>query len=226
MIPLVILAGGRATRLGAQSVERPKFLAPLQGQKVFADVQLAWVAAQGFRDVTLSVGYRAEMIEQAIGDGSRFGLTIRYVEDGPTPLGTGGAVRRAMASLNQQVAILYGDTMLEVNCAEVVKAAQGTDALMTVIACPSDQVANADFADGRVRYEKRSPDPSFRYIDYGLSLVSPGFLAEIPADRANDLADTFAAFSKRGALAGYLATQPFREINTPEALEAFRAWAK
>lgn len=226
MIPLVILAGGRATRLAAHSVERPKFLIPLGDGRVFADLQLEWVRAQGFRDVTLSVGYLASMIRDEIGDGSRYGLRIRYVEDGHTPLGTGGAVRQAMQPLGTAAAILYGDTMLDLPCPQVVQAASGTHALMTVIECPKEHVANADFDGAHVTYEKKNPHLAWRFIDYGFSVVSHEFLSQIPAARPSDLAETFAAASRRGELKGFLATVPFREINTPDALEAFKRWAR
>jgi NDP-sugar pyrophosphorylase family protein len=223
MIPLLILAGGRATRLEAHSDDRPKFLMPVDDRRVFADVQLGWVHAQGFREVVLSVGYRADMIRGFVGDGSRFGLQVRYAEDGATPLGTGGAVKRAFPTPPPQVAVLYGDTILDLPCAEVVAQAKGAWALMTVSRCPPSEKANAHLeADGRARYDKKQPDPSWRHIDYGLSVLSQGFLSAIPDTTPLDLAVPLATASKEGRLQGYLATRPFHEINTPEALAAFR----
>lgn len=226
MVPLLILAGGRATRLGPHSDDRPKFLMPLGDGRVFADLQLAWVHAQGFREVVLSLGYRAEMIREAIGDGSRYGLAIRYVEDGASPLGTGGALKKAMGGSAGPVAILYGDTMLDLDCPAVVRAAAGAYALMTVLACPANEKPNARLEGTRVDYDKRHPDPRWPDIDYGLSVVSPEFLAALPDTTPFDLAEAFTAASREGRLQGFRATRPFREINTPEALDAFRAWAR
>src|SRR5215471_4661761 len=93
--PLLILAGGRATRLGDLSDDRPKFLVPIASGLLFADFQLRWARRQGFREVRLSVGYRGEQIEAYCGDGARFGLALSYAFDGPISLGTGGAVKRA-----------------------------------------------------------------------------------------------------------------------------------
>ncbi len=231
MIPLLILAGGRATRLAEHSVARPKFLMPLGDGVVFADLQLRWVHEQGFREVVVSVGYKAEMIVEAIGDGSRFGLSIRYADDGPAPLGTGGAVRRA-ASVDgrfpTQLAILYGDTMLDIDCAEVVAAAASTHALMTVIDAPPGQQPNASlFTDSAGRllahYDKRAPDPRWTQMDYGLSVVSQAFLEAMPSTVPFDLAEPLMAASRAGRLAGFRATRPFQEINTPEALERLQA---
>jgi NDP-sugar pyrophosphorylase family protein len=93
--PLVILAGGRATRLGPLSEDRPKSLVDVGLNQRFTDVQLAWASEQGFRDVVLSVGYRGKQIEEYCRDGSWYAMRLRYAYDGAEPLGTGGAVRRA-----------------------------------------------------------------------------------------------------------------------------------
>ena len=222
MVPLVILAGGRATRLAARSEERPKFLMPVSPRRVFADVQLGWVAAQGFKDVVLSIGYRGAMIREYVGDGSRYGLSVGYAEDGDAPLGTGGAGRRAFASPPPLLAVLYGDTVLDLDCREVVAMAEGATARMTVMVAPEGDKPNAHLEGGLVRYDKRQPGATWRHIDYGLSVLSRAFLEEIPETTPVDLADPLAAVSRRGALRGFLATRPYHEINTPEALEAFQ----
>jgi len=113
-LPLLILAGGRATRLGALSDECPKFLAPVSHDKVFADVQLHWAKQHRFSDVILSVGYRGTQIRAYCGDGARYGLQITYVFDGDTPPGTGGAVRKALYGVSDYAAVLYGDTILDI----------------------------------------------------------------------------------------------------------------
>lgn len=222
MVPLVILAGGRATRLASRAADRPKFLMPVSARRTFADVQLEWVAAQGFTEVVLSIGHLGELIRDYVGDGARFGLDVRYVADGDAPLGTGGALKRALADAPPLAAVLYGDTVLDLDCRAVVEAAGGCTALMTVFEAPADQAANAHLEGGLVRYDKRRPDPSWRLIDYGLSVVSRAFVEEVPDTVPTDLADTLAAVARRGELRGYLATRPFHEINTPQALEAFQ----
>lgn len=209
--PLIVLAGGRATRLGAISEDTPKFLVPLGGGKVFADIQLHWLRERGFYDVTLSVGYRAEQIRAYCGDGSRFGLKLRYVEDGPTPLGTGGAVKKCFE--RGPVCVTYGDTILEFDLPAVLAKGPNT---MTVMVCPTEHQPNADLRGDRVVYNKRNPDPSWRYIDYGFLLLSEAFVRGMPD--TGDLADSLA----KTELFGVEARERFWEINTPESLEAFK----
>lgn len=225
--PLLILAGGRATRLGALSDDRPKFLAPVVGDRMcFADLQLLWARKQGFRDVRLSVGYRGEQIQEYCGDGSYFGLRITYAFDGERPLGTGGAVKRAYAEPPPWLAVLYGDTILDLDCRALVLQAAANDAyaLMTVMADPPPGHARNAYLDGdRVRYAKARPEPGWRHIDYGFQVLSRAFVAEMPDEVPLDLAVPLEAASRRGLLHGALAGSRFWEINTPESLEEFRA---
>ena len=94
MIEVAILAGGKATRMGPLTATIPKFLVEVGG-KPFADHQLAWLAASGVDRVVLCVGHLGDQIRDHLGDGSRWALEIAYVEDGPSLLGTAGALRRA-----------------------------------------------------------------------------------------------------------------------------------
>src|SRR5688572_33434669 len=97
-IPLVILAGGRATRLSGETKGRPKFLVPISEELLFADFQLKWAREQGFEHVILCIGHEGEQIRKYCGDGSRFKIDVSYSEDGRELLGTGGALKKAWKS--------------------------------------------------------------------------------------------------------------------------------
>src|SRR5215831_10398668 len=90
----VILAGGLGTRMRPRTETVPKALLEVSGRP-FVEHQLAWLAAHGVREVVLSVGHLGEQIEAHVGDGARYGLAVRYVNEGPTLLGTAGALRLA-----------------------------------------------------------------------------------------------------------------------------------
>ena len=92
-LPVGILAGGVARRLRPITETIPKALVEVAGQP-FAEHQLDWLRRQGVDRVVFLVGYRGDMIRDTLGNGSRWGLTIEYVFDGPVLLGTGGAIRR------------------------------------------------------------------------------------------------------------------------------------
>lgn len=224
-VPLVILAGGRATRLGSLSDDCPKFLMPLADGATFADLQLSWARDQGFVDVTLAVGYRGRQIEAHCGHGARYGLRLAYSDDGPVLIGTGGAVRKACPRPAGPVAVLYGDTILDLDTRAVVELARasGAEAVMTALEDPpAGHTCNIGLEGDRVTYSKAHPDPAFRHIDYGFLVLSPGFISQLPETSPLDLASALEAASARGAVRGFQVSRPFWEINTPEALALFR----
>lgn len=168
----------------------------------------------------LSIGYLGDQIRAAVGDGSNFGLHIEFCEDGPTPIGTAAAIRKAQPLLGERFLVLYGDTYLRVDFAQVdrVAAESGLPALMTVLRNRGRwDVSNVDFPDGRMlRYDKRSPRPDMEHIDYGLSVLTAAALEQTDAT-ATDLSTLFTDLAARGLLAGYEASQRFYEIGTPSA---------
>lgn len=107
----IILAGGVGSRLRPVVPEKPKPLAPVAGRP-FIEWVLENLARNGFSQVVLSVGYRHDAIQAALGS-SFSGIAIRYAVE-REPLGTGGAIRFAAdACTDQDVFVLNGDTYAE-----------------------------------------------------------------------------------------------------------------
>jgi NDP-sugar pyrophosphorylase family protein len=193
-------------------------LLPVAGRP-FVEHQLGLLKAHGARRIVLSVGYLGKQVEAAIGDGSHFGVEISYAHDGPEPAGTAGAVRRALPLLGYEFLVLYGDTYLRIDYADVARAfrASGLPALMTVLH-NRDELApsNAVYADRRVlAYNKASPPAGAEWIDYGLLAFHR---TALEAEGPSDLADLTRDLAAAGRLAGYPATERFYEIGTPQAL--------
>jgi NDP-sugar pyrophosphorylase family protein len=231
LLPVCVLAGGLGTRLGELVEETPKPLLPVAGEP-FLFHQLRLLRRHGARRIVLCVGYLGERIEEAVGDGRNFGLDVLYSHDSPDGTGTAGAVRQALPLLGDEFLVLYGDTYLQIDYADVARRfrSRGFPALMTVLRNAGRWGAsNAVYENGLVvRYDKRGPAPGMEWIDYGLGALSPRAL-EIAATGALDLADVYRDLAARGLLAGYVATERFYEIGTVEALretEAFLAAAR
>ncbi|HEY8748618.1 MAG TPA: sugar phosphate nucleotidyltransferase, partial [Tepidisphaeraceae bacterium] len=132
-IPVALLAGGLATRLRPFTEKIPKALVELAG-KPFIDHQLELLYRNGIRKVVFCLGYLGEMVEQHLGDGSRFGMQLRYAHDGEKLLGTGGALRRAAHLLDDVFWVMYGDSYMDINYAAVLNdfASRNILGLMTV----------------------------------------------------------------------------------------------
>ncbi len=225
--PLALLAGGLATRLGALTAQLPKSLVPVAGEPFIAH-QLRLLASEGVRDIVICCGHLGEQIEAFIGDGSRFACRVRYSFDGPTLLGTGGAIRRALPLLGPRFWVMYGDSYLTAPFAPMLAASQTSHqpALMTVF--PNQNrwdTSNVQFADGRIiRYNKHSPQPGMQHIDYGLGLYSPDIFHRWPAQTAFDLSEVQRHLVDHGAMAGYEVAERFYEIGSLAGLEETSAY--
>lgn len=219
----VVLAGGLGTRMRPATETVPKALLPVAGRP-FADWQLELLAARGVRHVLLCVGHLGEQVEAHVGDGSRWGLSVRYSHEEGGLLGTGGALRLARERnlLDEEFFVLYGDSYLQVDFHEVAAAFRdsGAPALMTVWRDEGRlEAVNACF-DGRMVtvYDKRTARPGMAFVDFGLSVLSRRVVETRTGDGFCDLADVFATLSRDGLLAGHEVAERFYEIGSPAGL--------
>lgn len=220
-LPVVILAGGLATRLRPITQTIPKALVPVAGRP-FIDHQLAQLRSYGFSDVVLCIGYRGEMIEDHLRAHPQAGLKVTCLTDWPNLLGTGGAIRQALPRLGGSFLILYGDSYLLCDFREVERAfsRSAMPALMTVVR-NDDQwdKSNASYRDGMVlRYDKKIRVEEMRYIDYGLSALNADVLEQYREGSAFDLAEVFTGLASAGRLAGFEVQDRFYEIGSPQGL--------
>jgi len=221
-LPVVILAGGLATRLRPITEKIPKSLVEVAGRPFLAH-QLALLRSNQVTEVILCVGYLGEMIQQTFGDGSGQGLKIRYSYDGPDLLGTGGAVRKALSLLPRSFFVLYGDSYLPIDYQAVARvySVSGLPALMTVFANQDAwDKSNVWFESGEIKlYSKRRIVPQMRHIDYGLSVCSRTLFESNVGEPAFDLAALFEILSENRQLAGFEVHQRFYEIGSHQGLQ-------
>jgi NDP-sugar pyrophosphorylase family protein len=213
-----ILAGGRGTRLGNRTKDVPKALVDVAGRP-FLDYQLELLRAGGVTEVVLCVGYLGSLVEEKIGDGSRHGLVVRYVHDGPVALGTAGALRNALPLLHTRFLVTYGDTLLSVDYRAVADAheASARPALMTVLE-NDDRFgsSNAVVENGLVvAYGKSPPPDGADWIDYGLLAFDRGLVA---STQSADLEDELARLASARQLAAFPVEERFHEIGSETAL--------
>lgn len=225
-LPVAILAGGLATRLRPVTERIPKALVDVHGRP-FAEHQIELLRGHSVTDIVFLVRHLGEMVRDALGDGDRLGVRIRYAFDGPIPLGTGGAIRAALPLLGDAFFVLYGDSYLDCDYQAIARSfiAARRPGLMTV--CRNDNRwdrSNVVFSGGRiVSYNKEHQSPDMQHIDYGLGVFSSGAFHSYPADSAFELADVYRRLLGTGELAAYEVPGRFYEIGSHEGLEATRA---
>jgi NDP-sugar pyrophosphorylase family protein len=184
----------------------------------------------GIDRVVYCVGYRGEQVADAVGDGSRFGLQVRYSFDGPVLAGTAGALKIARPLLGPDFFVLYGDSFLDCDYLVVERAYRqaGKAALMAVFRNDGRwDTSNVEFADGRIiEYSKAHRTERMRHIDYGLGVLSAGVLDALPADGPADLAALYERLAASGDLAAFEVSERFYEVGSFGGLVQFEDYLK
>jgi N-acetyl-alpha-D-muramate 1-phosphate uridylyltransferase len=219
--PVAVLAGGLSTRLRPLTEKTPKALLNVAGEP-FVMHQLRLLHSQGFRKVVLCVGYLGEMIRITIGDGSEVGVDVRYSFDGPTLLGTGGALKHALPQLGQQFVVIYGDSYMPVDYRAIVQAfvLSRKPALMAILKNEGRwDASNVWFEDGELRrYDKTIHTAEMRHIDYGIAVLSAEVFAQFPDHAPFDLADVYSRLVSENQMAAYEVNERFYEIGSRQGL--------
>jgi NDP-sugar pyrophosphorylase family protein len=228
IMQVVILAGGLGTRLGALTKDTPKPLMPVAGRPYLA-WQLDWLAAQGFQDVLLLTGYLGEQVEEALGDGSAFGLRLSYSRE-PEPLGTGGALRLAVPLLHESFLVLYGDSFLPIDLRKTAALLTDTQAtgLLVVYHDPTGEttvpcnVALEEDGLHVAAYRKGVADPALRHVEAGVLAFRRDMVSLLPSQGRSSLEEEiFPRLIQARQLVAQVTEQRFYDIGTPERLEQF-----
>jgi NDP-sugar pyrophosphorylase family protein len=223
MLPVAILAGGLGVRLLPVTQTIPKALVNVRGEPFLAH-QLRLLRTRGIERVVICLGHLGDRIRQFAGDGSAFGLTVGYSDDGPELLGTAGAVRRALPLLGAAFFVTYGDSFLPCDYAAVQHSflAAGKPALMTVHRNEGKwDSSNVEFTCGRiVTYNKVVRTSAMRHIDYGLGVFRQSAFAGGQGDLAALYQDLLAA----GDLAGYEVTERFYEVGSFQGIRDLESY--
>jgi NDP-sugar pyrophosphorylase family protein len=221
----IVLAGGFGTRLRSIVTDRPKVLAQAAGQP-FLYYILNYLASHGLRKVVLCVGYLAKQVQDFTGDGSAWGLQINYSNE-DSPLGTGGALRRASAQMEDPFFALNGDTLFMVDLSALWLAHCSSEALATVALLPvSDGSARGcvtlDEKNRITSFNEKPAATGVALVNGGVYVLEPGALKLVPADRPVSIErEVFPELAAQGLLAGYVQPAYFTDIGTPESLSVF-----
>lgn len=225
----VILAGGLATRLRPITKNIPKAMLDIEGVP-FIEYQIKLLKKYGINNIILCVGYKGEMIEDYLKDGTHLGVKINYSYE-ETLLGTGGAIRNAIKILNEHFLVLYGDAYLNINYKTIFDYLEKVNysALLGVYKNEGKfDTSNVLFLDDKfILYDKENPIQEMKYIDYGVSVLSRKTIEEyIPPDVFYDLADCYNELSRKKKLAGYEVKERFYEIGSFSGLNEFKTFIK
>jgi NDP-sugar pyrophosphorylase family protein len=183
----LILAGGKGTRLRPLTVYTPKPIVPVVNRPFLA-YQLEALNRAGIADITLSLSYQPDKIEQLIGGGAEYGVKLRYVTE-PAPMGTAGAYKFA-ADKNSTAFVFNGDVLTDINIKDVLRFHREKKADATIVLAPVENPSAYGLVqtdeEGRVVcfFEKPSIADCDRLgvntINAGIYILEPSILDLIP----------------------------------------------
>ena len=130
----VILVGGEGTRLRPLTSTVPKPVVPLV-DRPFIAYMLEWLARHGVDDVVMSCGFLATAVRNVLGDGSHYGLKLRFIEE-PEPRGTAGALKYAEDLLDERFLMLNGDVLTDLDLGAQIAQHDATGAVGTLALVP------------------------------------------------------------------------------------------
>ena len=217
----VILVGGEGTRLRPLTSTVPKPVVPLV-DRPFIAFMLEWLARHGVDDVVMSCGFLATAVRNVLGDGSQYGLRLRFIEE-PEPRGTAGALKYAEDLLDERFLMLNGDVLTDIDLTAQIAQHEATGAVGTLalvsVGDPTayglvrldDDHAVAEFV------EKPSADQiDTKLISAGAYVLERAVLDLIPADRNVSIEREVWPQLVGEGLFGYAAEAYWLDIGTPE----------
>lgn len=225
MAVAILLVGGFGTRLMPLTKNTPKPMLTVAGIPV-TEHQLNMAKAAGITEIVLATSYLSEVFIPYFGDGSKWGMKIKYAVE-KVPLGTGGAIRNAAQLLesDESVVVLNGDVLSSHNLSEQIRQHEARDADVTL---HLTQVEDARAfgcvptdGDGRVMaFLEKMENPVTHQINAGCYVFNPRVIATIPLDTVVSVErETFPQLVASGAkVFGYLENTYWLDIGNPRAL--------
>ncbi len=218
----MILAAGKGTRLAPLTDDYPKALFPVGDRPVIAHL-FDLFKQYGIKEVVINVHHRGDLIEETLGDGSRFSLRIEYSREEEL-LGTGGGVGKARKFWGgEDILVVNGDNLFEINLRRMLLAHQASESAATMALKPLG--ANSDYTpiyldrDSRVEAIGSNNRTGPGYVFIGAQILSREFLELLPTSGVGCLIrDGYRKALRQRKnpvrINGFVSTGYWREIST------------
>ncbi|MEI7612903.1 MAG: nucleotidyltransferase family protein [Betaproteobacteria bacterium] len=216
----MILAAGRGERMRPLTDTTPKPLLHAGGKSLIV-WHLERLAASGFREVVINHAHLGEQIEAALGDGSRFGLSIRYSAEPPGALETAGGIARALPLLgDEHFLVVNGDIWCDWDFSLAHQRASALPkghAHLVFVDNPPQHTGGDFFLDGKtVRFAAEATGPTLTYA--GTGIFTPEFFTGVPAGAIMKLRPLLDTAITKGWVSGEHHRGKWVDVGTPERL--------
>lgn len=217
----LILAGGKGTRLRPITREIPKPMIPVHGRPLLEHI-FDLLKKYNITYIVLSIGYLGERIKEYFGDGSKFGVKIKYLEE-KEPLGTAGPLRKAKHVLKGNFIVCNADELKEIDIPDMMQLHKEREALVTVALTTVKETHKYGVAemqgDKIINFiEKPAPGTEdSNMINAGFYIMNMAVLDLLPENEPASLEkDVFPHIAKLGKLFGYPFSGQWFDTDTPD----------
>jgi D-glycero-D-manno-heptose 1,7-bisphosphate phosphatase len=219
---IVIMAGGRGTRIASVNADVPKPMIEVLGKPIL-EYQIEAVKRQGYVDIILVIGYLGDVIVNYFGDGTRFGVNISYIRE-ETPLGTAGALYYLKGIILDDFLLINGDVIFDIDIDRFAKAHKERNGLVTILTHPNNHPYDSGviIADGDNRVVKWLTKEEERTwyknrVNAGFHMVSPKLLERFEKPQKTDLdRNILKALISEHQLFVYDSPEYIKDMGTPE----------
>jgi D,D-heptose 1,7-bisphosphate phosphatase len=221
---IVIIAGGKGTRIAEVANEIPKAMIPVDGKPVI-EYQIELAKRYGFTDFIFIIGHLGEQIETYFGDGSAWNVEIKYFKE-TQALGTAGALAYLTEDLQEDFFVFYGDTVMDIDLDKILNYHQVNQADATLLVHPNDHPYDSDIVDvdenGRVKRFYNKPHPagfiSKNLVNAALFIFSPKILENIEKGVKSHIESNVLpkCLNQNMSLYGYISPEYIKDMGTPD----------
>lgn len=225
------MCGGRGTRLRPLTFDRPKPAIPILNRPSVARL-VDHLSNNGFTDIVITLGYMGKHIEEVLGDGSLYGVSIHYVYE-DEPLGTAGSVKNAQKLLDgEPFLVVGGDHVTDVDLRRFYRFHLHHDSPVSIgLICIDDPsgfgIADVDVNGNILRFkEKPSVGEIFSNLaSTGMYVCDPMIFDYIPEGKYDFAYNLFPSLMERGyIIKGYLMSGHWSDVGSPEAYREASKW--
>ena len=221
---VVIVAGGKGTRIASIADEIPKAMIPVNGKPVIG-YQVELAKRYGFVEFIFIIGYLGEQIEQYFGDGAKWEVKISYYKE-TQALGTAGALTYMKEDLQEDFFVFYGDIVMDIDMEKMLSYHLENKSDATLLIHPNDHPYDSDIVEveenGRVKKICNKPHPagfiSRNLVNAALFIFSPKVLNHIETGVKSHIEkDVLPKCLNAGLnLFGYNSPEYIKDMGTPE----------
>lgn len=221
---IVIIAGGKGTRIASINSDIPKAMIPVAGKPIL-EYQIDMAKRYGYNDFLFIIGYLGEQIENYFGDGSQWDVSISYYRE-TIPLGTAGALAYLTDQLTDDFFVFYGDTVMDFDMDKMLQYHRKNHADATLFVHPNDHPYDSDIVEldsfRLIREFSNKPHPkdfvSHNIVNAALFIFSPKILRNIKKGTKSHIEKDLLpkCLDLKMKLLGYLSPEYIKDMGTPD----------